>query len=72
MLPRAMRLTKAERLEKARMQERFQLTDGKLTDVDYLLNTARLIDSAAILNAVKQKLRQIFSKRQEQNPTLAN
>ena len=62
MLPHSIRLTKAERLDKAKMQERFQLTDGKLTDVDYLLNTARLIDSAAILSAVKQKLRQIFSK----------
>jgi len=69
MLPYLVRLTKSERLKKAMMQEELQLDDGKLTDVDFLLNTARLSEAAVILSTVKQALRKIYSNIQKDEST---
>ena len=67
-LQHPIRLTKAERTKKTIMQSELGLAGVKLTDIDYLLNIARLDDAGLILSTIREQLRQSYhdTKKAEQ------
>ena len=63
-LPHPIRLSKAERAEKARMFAHLDPGDAKVTDLDYLLNKGRLDEVITILSAISVKLGEAYRHAQ--------
>lgn len=65
-LPHPVRLTRPQRLEKAKLKTSLHLKkDALFTDVDFLLNTGRLKDAIRILSAVQTRLRQTYHEKEK-------
>jgi Reverse transcriptase (RNA-dependent DNA polymerase) len=62
-LPHPVRLSRAEREEKATMFAHLDPADSKVTDLDYLLNKGRLEEATKVLTAISIKLGELY--RQE-------
>ena len=62
-LPYPVRLSRAEREEKATMFTHLDPADSKVTDLDYLLNKGRLEEATKVLTAISIKLGELY--RQE-------
>ena len=63
-LPHPIRLSKAERRDKATMFSHLQLEDFKTTDIDYLLNKGRLLEAMEILTGINTKLNEAYHEEQ--------
>lgn len=64
-LPQLVRLTSTEKAAKTRMKQRLSLGDvDKFTDIDFLLNSGRILDASKVLQIVDKCLGDIYHQRQ--------